>query len=214
MRLRPSQRVLGGIHTDAAVFDLELAFFGGALVGAAIHGSLAIWYTRRQRRIFEKDTDRKLVLAQNAILERVKLEVVPMITGSVGGRVSAEVKAARAEMLTHGATPEEQEDLAALESAFGKKRARQAIIADKLLNRVRERRLRQRGGAPTPPAIATSPENAPGRPPAGPGELKPEIVAALERAGFKRAPAPTPDRGAGAGAEASGGDTGAGGAPA
>lgn len=210
-RLRPTQGILGGIYTDVGVFDLEVAFFGGALVGAAIHGSLAIWYTRRQRRIFERDTDRKLILAQNAILDRVKVEVVPMITGSVGGRLSAEVRAARQDLAEKGASPEDAEDLAALESAFGKKRARQIVLGDKLLSRVRERRLRQRGGAPNAPAPAPTPENAPGAPPRAPGDLKPEIVAALERAGFKRSPAHVPDRGADAGAEASGGSSEAGG---
>lgn len=118
--------------------------------------------------------------------EDLRVSIVQTYRGMKGGRPTKD-----AELLEEAALMEQlgedAEDYQLVKAAAGEDRAKQFVLGKRLLERVRARR----GGAPAsrgaPPARpdATPPPNG------GSGQLRPEIVAALERAGFKReAPPP------------------------
>jgi hypothetical protein len=175
------------------------AFLVGALVGAAIHLGGALWYTRRQALKFRAEV-RSLLFAPDGkgavtrIVDAIE-KSIPRIQGSIG---AARREAARELKLGEEDDPETSLEIEDLAGAVGKKNAQRLLTAEKVLHKFRARRQAKAAqgtasGAPAAPAAGATP-----------GQIHPSIVAALEKAGFKRDAGPPVADGSSGSPEATG----------
>lgn len=192
---------------EGYLVDANTGYMIAAAIAVGGHLSGAIWYTRRQRVHFEVDVDKKLTRARaeisasaaSAVEEKLapivaKVGALPTAEGlelklndtrertvaAIQGWWGARVKAFEEEAEKRGVTPESLAEMEELEGALGKKGARVFGVLERRMHRHREERRARSGGADAPQATSGAPAN--GSSPA----VKPEVIAALERAGFVR----------------------------